>query len=123
MYEVNTPLPMFSGIFLSGVVGKDRVLNGIVFLAQIASLGEEKYVGLNAKQRFKVVVINEAGLLSRDAQAPLRRTVEKYMLNPSPEEQVAKNVGFRYFGGASAACVLSAPITTYCRHPVALFAA
>ncbi|VEU22277.1 DEKNAAC103305 [Brettanomyces naardenensis] len=41
---------------------------------------DQKAVSSN-KKKFKVVVINEAELLSRDAQAALRRTMEKFSAN------------------------------------------
>jgi replication factor C subunit 3/5 len=47
----------------------------------LKEVAQTQQVDLNAKQRFKVVVINEAAHLSRDAQAALRRTMEKYSPN------------------------------------------
>lgn len=47
----------------------------------LKEIAQTQNVDLNAKHRFKVVVINEADSLSRDAQSALRRTMEKYMGN------------------------------------------
>ena len=47
----------------------------------LKEIAQTQQVDQSAKQRFKVVVINEADHLSRDAQAALRRTMEKYSPN------------------------------------------
>jgi replication factor C subunit 3/5 len=47
----------------------------------LKEVAQTQQVDVAAKQRFKVVVINEADGLSRDAQAALRRTMEKYSAN------------------------------------------
>jgi len=61
----------------SDVGNYDRV----VIQELLKEIAQTQQVDLNAKQRFKVVVINEADGLSRDAQAALRRTMEKYSNN------------------------------------------
>lgn len=53
----------------------------LVIQQLLKETAETQQVDLNAKQRFKVVIINEADSLSRDAQAALRRTMEKYTKN------------------------------------------
>lgn len=47
----------------------------------LKEVAQTQQVDLAARQRFKVVVINEAEHLTRDAQAALRRTMEKYSPN------------------------------------------
>ena len=47
----------------------------------LKEIAQTQQVDQNAARRFKMVVINEADSLSRDAQAALRRTMEKYMRN------------------------------------------
>jgi replication factor C subunit 3/5 len=47
----------------------------------LKEVAQTQQVDVAARQKFKVVVINEADHLSRDAQAALRRTMEKYSPN------------------------------------------
>lgn len=61
----------------SDVGNYDRV----VIQNLLKETAQTQQVDLAAKQRFKVVVINEAEYLTRDAQAALRRTMEKYSPN------------------------------------------
>ncbi|TLD33142.1 hypothetical protein PspLS_00857 [Pyricularia sp. CBS 133598] len=61
----------------SDVGNYDRV----VIQDLLKEVAQTQQVDQGARQRFKVVVINEADHLSRDAQAALRRTMEKYSPN------------------------------------------
>ncbi|KAJ3021670.1 Subunit of heteropentameric Replication factor C (RF-C) [Thoreauomyces humboldtii] len=61
--------------------GDVGIYDRLIVTDLIKDLAQTQQVDSNAKRQFKVVIINEADGLSRDAQSALRRTMEKYMTN------------------------------------------
>lgn len=69
--------PYHMEITPSDLGNNDRV----VIQDLLKEIAQTEQVDFSGKHRFKVVIINEADSLSRDAQAALRRTMEKYSKN------------------------------------------